>query len=153
ENILDRSPFTYSIPEVGWKVRFNTDNTRRNFYVQRERDENIYHITQGIEKKKEQEVPFVTHGLQSALELLPDTIHKEITLSEAEMEVGARPSRNRQQAAYAGYSGLRTIWSQATDSMLKPMMHRSDNFFAEQTLLMVGEALLGVMDMDKIIDT
>jgi len=134
-------------------VRFNTDTARSNFFVQRDRDENVFHITQGTEKKKEQEVPFVTHGLQSALELLPDTIRKQITLSEAEMVVGPGRPRSKEQSAYTGYQGLRTIWSQPTDSMLKPLMHRSDNFFAEQTLLMVSEARLGVMDMDKITDT
>ncbi|MEP6628205.1 MAG: D-alanyl-D-alanine carboxypeptidase, partial [Ginsengibacter sp.] len=43
--------------------------------------------------------------------------------------------------------------SQPTDSLLKPLMHRSDNFFAEQTLLMVSDKLLGVMNDAKIIDT
>lgn len=150
---FEKTPFIYSIPEVNWKVRFNTDTTRKNFYVRRDRDDNIFMITQGTEKRREQDVPFVTKGLQSALELLPDTIGKTITLSEAELEIGGSRARNRQQAAYTGYSGLRTIFSQPTDSMLKPMMHRSDNFFAEQTLLMVSEALLGVLDMDKVIDT
>jgi serine-type D-Ala-D-Ala carboxypeptidase/endopeptidase (penicillin-binding protein 4) len=146
-------PSTYSVPEVNWKVRFNTDTALRNFYVRRDRDQNIFHITQGTEKKKDQEVPFVTNGLQSALELLPDTIRKQITLSEAELEIGSTVPRSRGQAAYTGYQGLRTIWSQPTDSVLKPLMHRSDNFFAEQTLLMVSEARLGVMDMSKITDT
>lgn len=45
------------------------------------------------------------------------------------------------------------IHSQPTDSLLKPMMHRSDNFFAEQSLLMVSNELLGVMNDEKIIDT
>ncbi|HWI89838.1 MAG TPA: D-alanyl-D-alanine carboxypeptidase [Flavisolibacter sp.] len=45
------------------------------------------------------------------------------------------------------------IHSQPTDSLLKPMMHRSDNFFAEQSLLMVSNELLGVMNDAKIIDT
>lgn len=153
ENILDKTPFTYSIPEVNWKVRFTSDTTRRSFYVQRDRAGNVYHITQSQEKKREQDVPFVTNGLQSALELLPDTIRKTIELSEAEMVVGPIRSRDRQQAAYTGYQGIRTIFSQPTDSMLKPMMHRSDNFFAEQSLLMVSEALLGVMDVDKVTDT
>lgn len=47
----------------------------------------------------------------------------------------------------------RIIHSQPTDSLLKPMMHRSDNFFAEQSLLMVSNEMLGVMNDEKIIDT
>jgi D-alanyl-D-alanine carboxypeptidase/D-alanyl-D-alanine-endopeptidase (penicillin-binding protein 4) len=45
------------------------------------------------------------------------------------------------------------IHSQPTDSLLKPMMHRSDNFFAEQSLLMVSNERLGFMNDEKIIDT
>jgi D-alanyl-D-alanine carboxypeptidase/D-alanyl-D-alanine-endopeptidase (penicillin-binding protein 4) len=45
------------------------------------------------------------------------------------------------------------IHSQPTDSLLKIMMHRSDNFFAEQSLLMVSNERLGIMNDDKIIDT
>jgi D-alanyl-D-alanine carboxypeptidase/D-alanyl-D-alanine-endopeptidase (penicillin-binding protein 4) len=45
------------------------------------------------------------------------------------------------------------FFTQPTDSLLKPMMHRSDNFFAEQSLLMVSNELLGVMNDAKIIDT
>lgn len=45
------------------------------------------------------------------------------------------------------------IHSQPTDSLLKPMMHRSDNFFAEQTLLMVSNEKLGYMNDNKIIDS
>jgi D-alanyl-D-alanine carboxypeptidase/D-alanyl-D-alanine-endopeptidase (penicillin-binding protein 4) len=45
------------------------------------------------------------------------------------------------------------IHSQPTDSLLKIMMHRSDNFFAEQSLLMVSNERLGIMNDDKIIDS
>jgi len=48
---------------------------------------------------------------------------------------------------------FRPVYSRPTDSLLKPMMHRSDNFFAEQCLLMVSNELLGVMNDEKIIDT
>ncbi|MBL0357764.1 MAG: D-alanyl-D-alanine carboxypeptidase [Chitinophagaceae bacterium] len=45
------------------------------------------------------------------------------------------------------------IHSQPTDSLLKPMMHNSDNFFAEQTLLMASNEHLGYMNDEAIIDT
>ena len=51
------------------------------------------------------------------------------------------------------FNQLQTIHSQPTDSLFKPMMHRSDNFFAEQTLLMASNEHLGYMSDEKIIDT
>jgi D-alanyl-D-alanine carboxypeptidase/D-alanyl-D-alanine-endopeptidase (penicillin-binding protein 4) len=46
-----------------------------------------------------------------------------------------------------------SIYSRPTDSLLRPMMHNSDNFFAEQSLLMVSNELLGKMNDADIIDT
>ncbi|MBI1343982.1 MAG: hypothetical protein GC171_13700 [Terrimonas sp.] len=45
------------------------------------------------------------------------------------------------------------IYSRPTDSLLKPMMHHSDNFFAEQTLMMLSNERLGYMKDEAIIDT
>lgn len=136
EGVPDRASI-YSIPEINWKVRF-AGITRKAFFVQRDRDENVFLITEGTEKKKEQAVPFVTHGIQSAIELLPDTIGKQITYLPNFKKIPAK---------------LHTIHSQPLDSLLQPMMYRSDNFFAEQTLLMVSQARLGEMSDAKIIDT
>lgn len=47
----------------------------------------------------------------------------------------------------------KVIHSQPTDSLLKLMMHHSDNFFAEQSLLMVSNEVLGEMNDARIIDT
>jgi serine-type D-Ala-D-Ala carboxypeptidase/endopeptidase (penicillin-binding protein 4) len=45
------------------------------------------------------------------------------------------------------------IFSHPTDSMLKPLMHRSDNFFAEQTLVMAAKNFTGSLNLNRIIDT
>jgi D-alanyl-D-alanine carboxypeptidase/D-alanyl-D-alanine-endopeptidase (penicillin-binding protein 4) len=136
-------PIVYSIPEVNWKVNFDTGRAR-NFFVQRVLNENIYKINQGTESLKQQYVPFVTNGIGSALELLSDTIHKSINLASQKIF---------QKTFFGGTVRINAMHSQPTDSLLKPMMHRSDNFFAEQSLLMVSNRLLGIMNDEKIIDT
>src|SRR5579863_3520296 len=135
----DGSFISFSIPEINWKVNFNTDTGVKKFFVKRNLAENIFEITQGTEKYKEQNVPFVTNGVQSAAELLKDTITNKIFVTHS--------------ALTAHHSPFTILHSQAVDSLFTPMMHRSDNFFAEQTLLMVSNERLGVMSDEKIIDT
>jgi len=72
-----------------------------------------------------------------AARLLADTLHKEVTSEEEPLEK----------------SESIAIYSQPTDSLFTIMMHRSDNFFAEQTLQMVSYEKLGIMSDRKIIDT
>ena len=75
---------------------------------------------------------------------MSDTVHKTISL--------ATPKIFQDLFFNKTAKGV-FIHSQPTDSLLKPMMHRSDNFFAEQSLLMVSNKVLGVMNDEKIIDT
>jgi len=127
----------YTIPDINFKINFSTDTIINAFYVERKKDDNIFTVTQGKEKFKEQFVPFATHGLQSALVLLKDTIGKA-------MEEKNFSTKGKK---------WNILKSQPCDSVFKPMMHRSDNFFAEQTLLMVSNEILGEMSDEKVIDT
>lgn len=72
---------------------------------------------------------------------LEDTLHKKILVVKDN------------NITYKNVEGLTIIHSQPADSLYKIMMSRSDNFFAEQTLLMASNELLGYMSNDKMIDT
>lgn len=128
----------YSDPEVNWKVGFNADPADAKFKVQRDRLENVFRISEGREWSKEQLVPFITYGLLSSLELLEDTVGKSIGIADDFLVLDPEPA---------------TIRSQRLDSVLRPMMYVSDNFFAEQLLLMVSQERTGVMSDEEIIDT
>lgn len=127
--------FVFSEPDVTWKVNFTNDTTRKNFSVKRERTENIYQINYGNEKRKEQQIPFVTNGIETAVTLLKDTLGLPVSASN-----------NYQPIIF------QTLYSQPKDSLFKIMMHRSDNFFAEQTLLMASNAKFGFMSDAKMIN-
>jgi len=142
-NHKDQPIMMYSIPEISWSVNFSDVNAR-NFNVKRKIAENEYELIQGTEKYKELYVPFVTHGIRSSIELLSDTAGKKISLMNEQILTKVF-SKVELVVHY--------IKTQPTDSLLKPMMHRSDNFFAEQSLLMVSNERLGVMNDAKIIDT
>ena len=90
-----------------------------------------------------QELPFSTSANSSIL-LLADTLKKNV-LSANQYFTGHEQLNFKEQS--------KKIFSQPTDSVLKPMMHRSDNFFAEQTLLMVSNEVLGYMSEEWIIDS
>jgi D-alanyl-D-alanine carboxypeptidase/D-alanyl-D-alanine-endopeptidase (penicillin-binding protein 4) len=139
---FEASPSVYSLPEVNWKVKFTTDTAKKNFHVQRALCENIYQVTEGTETRKTQDVPFVTNGISSAEELLKDSIEKDIITQQRLPALLKSVPRQ-----------VQTLHSRPVDSMYRPMMYRSDNFFAEQTLLMVSNERLGIMSDEKIIDT
>jgi D-alanyl-D-alanine carboxypeptidase/D-alanyl-D-alanine-endopeptidase (penicillin-binding protein 4) len=113
---------------------FSYQNKKYSF--SRAKDENLFLWEEEKNDLKYEEIPFITSAGKT-IELLKDTIEGlKLTLSSK-----------------ISLSNPKLIHSQPTDSMLKPMMHRSDNFFAEQSLLMVSNERLGVMNDAKIIDT
>jgi serine-type D-Ala-D-Ala carboxypeptidase/endopeptidase (penicillin-binding protein 4) len=90
-------------------------------------------------KDPEQQIPFIT-GSNYALAkaLIEDTLHPAFPIV---IQKGWNQPTS---------SIIKTV---PTDSLLKIMMNRSDNFFAEQILLMTSQQLLGKMDDAAIIDT
>jgi serine-type D-Ala-D-Ala carboxypeptidase/endopeptidase (penicillin-binding protein 4) len=114
-----------------------------SFKVQRNVNSNLYVINKNKSKSIQQSVP-IKFGFENKLKysvetnLLNDTLNTNISFGKIDI------------SSFAPY---KKIYSQPTDSLLKPMMYNSDNFFAEQTLLMLSLNKLGFMGDEEIIDT
>jgi serine-type D-Ala-D-Ala carboxypeptidase/endopeptidase (penicillin-binding protein 4) len=88
---------------------------------------------------KSQQVPFITDSVNSVLEILKNDHGIEIF-----------QNKNISSIQHPTFIIIKT---QPSDALFKPMMYNSDNFFAEQTLLMVSNERLGFMSDEAIIDT
>jgi D-alanyl-D-alanine carboxypeptidase/D-alanyl-D-alanine-endopeptidase (penicillin-binding protein 4) len=91
------------------------------------------------------EVPFITGGLQDIAKRLQDTLHKPVSVAATGPQLNG--------------TAFKTLYSQPVDTLFTPMMHRSDNFFAEQILMMcaakqwdtIGTArMIGYMQKDYL---
>jgi D-alanyl-D-alanine carboxypeptidase/D-alanyl-D-alanine-endopeptidase (penicillin-binding protein 4) len=110
--------------------------TEFSFEIKRNKDNNTYKLAVATGRFISDNIPFETTNAQTIANILKDTLRLEVESN---------------QKTWIYHRSV--IKSQPTDSLLKPMMHRSDNFFAEQSLLMVSNEMLGVMNDEKIIDT
>ena len=94
-------------------------------------EQNNYQIkysTKVINKKME--IPFTANNQNLVLNMLKDTLkNNQIFISTTNIKPKI----------------IKTIYSQPTDSVLKIMMHRSDNFYAEQLLLLCSAVSLDTL--------
>jgi D-alanyl-D-alanine carboxypeptidase/D-alanyl-D-alanine-endopeptidase (penicillin-binding protein 4) len=121
--------------EKFFSSQFQASDGNLKFDVTRNYGNNSFFFDIIPGKKDSEEITFNTNQTINPISaILGDTLNKTIDKT--------------------GYKNMvRKIYSQLTDSLLKPMMHNSDNFFAEQSLLMVSNEKLGYMSDEKIIDT
>ncbi|MEO7048384.1 MAG: D-alanyl-D-alanine carboxypeptidase [Ferruginibacter sp.] len=112
----------------------NNNRFEKGFEIVKDFDGDHLSFLPGEEKEKI--TPFIADIL-TVSNLLDDTLKKD----------------NKIGSSLNSHGEIFIIHSQPTDSLFKPMMHRSDNFFAEQTLLMAGNEHLGYMSDEDMIDT
>jgi D-alanyl-D-alanine carboxypeptidase/D-alanyl-D-alanine-endopeptidase (penicillin-binding protein 4) len=115
-----------------------TGPQKDQFRIRRDIGTNTFTTTAAASKFNSAEIPFYTGGNKALIRLLKDTLKTDIEQVHFTIE---------------RWPDVIKVYSQPTDSLLKIMMHRSDNFFAEQTLLMISNEKLAYMNDAKIIDT
>jgi len=101
---------------------------------------NNFTTTSESNKRTYFQVPFSQEHtpMVKAIELLNDTLDKKISF------------QNYISVPTNSFKSIKTV---PTDSLLKIMMFRSDNFYADQIVLMASEQLLGKMDDAALLDT
>lgn len=106
--------------------------------IDRHFDKNQFYFRRSGAAFSSTQVPFKTdNGLTNFL-FLQDTLNRNMD----NFFLGVERS----------FKGYRPVYSQPTDSMLRIMMHESDNHLADQTLLMVSQQRLGKLNDLAMID-
>ncbi len=131
--------FLYSNPEVNWPVNFSSEKKSR-FEVKRDQYQNAFTLFEGTTASGSTSIPYITKGIQTGIDLLKDSLGKEIQIA------------NESMLSKIAELKFDTLYSQPTDSLLKIMMHRSDNFYADQCIEMVSQQLLNKMDESAMIN-
>lgn len=110
------------------------------FNIVRAKEQNSFSVVKSNGQFRGTAIPFMVKKEmdQLMIPLLEDTLNRVL---------------NYANALATDQTNWKKFYAQSTDSLLKIMMHRSDNFFAEQVLLMVGNETIGLMDDAKVIDT
>lgn len=141
--------FKHLLPVYQPELKAGNDPDRspllnNRFYLSRNRISNSFTLQPSNTVFKTQTIPYYTNGIKTTAGILKNDL--QLNIQEGKL-------------LDKGYQGTpahlrwHKIKTQPADSLFKPMMHRSDNFFAEQTLLMVSNEYLGYMSTGKIIET
>ena len=129
--------------KAGSAIKFNADDRTvqsNKFVIVRSYGSNDFYITDANAAFTQQSVPFQTNT-EFIADLLKDTFRfEDIFFFRSDLPGDRQPKTT-------------VIHSQPSDSLFRPMMYRSDNFYAEQTLLMASNEHLGYMSDEKMIDT
>jgi serine-type D-Ala-D-Ala carboxypeptidase/endopeptidase (penicillin-binding protein 4) len=108
------------------EISYQSDNTLDEILAIRDEHRNQFTVSYNGRDKSVQtiEAPFITGTTQDLAYRLQDTLHKTVNVATG------IPAGN--------FTLLKSL---PVDSLFTPMMHRSDNFFAEQTLMMSASKL------------
>jgi len=133
---------SYSLVQMNTEVpgfsQTITYDSSRNFIQRKPGTNNITTTLNRKENEMEFNIPFETFGNKAAIQTLENLSYRKPSI------------RVDSDILYGNYLPL---YSQASDSAFSIMMHQSDNFFAEQLLLMIAQSHLGKLHEKALIDT
>lgn len=98
---------------------------------QRKKEENVFFIKDSSFNT----IPFISNDGNTQVAILKQLLGKNVTIREPNLQP------------------YQTLKSRPVHELFKPMMYNSDNFFAEQTLLMASNEHLGFMSTEAMVDT
>jgi D-alanyl-D-alanine carboxypeptidase/D-alanyl-D-alanine-endopeptidase (penicillin-binding protein 4) len=116
----------------------------KGFGVSRQMASNQFLVQPTAGNNTLEEIPYRTSNWTTAPLVLEASLLSEALGGTKVMALDAARETNAPAAATK-------VYSRPLDSLLKPLMHRSDNFYAEQALLMVGKGLHQSFDDKKTI--
>jgi len=115
------------------KYKTFVTSMQTGFSIEKSWDNNSFSLGNGTRQRAD--VPFRPND-STIIGMLSDVLAKRIERTKAQI--------NKKD--------FKVLYSEPADSLFKIMMHRSDNFFAEQILLMASNEKLGEMDDGKMIN-
>lgn len=133
-------------------VELEMRKAQPSFRIKRNIQYNIFQFEESKTVFRTVKFPFVTHEGFMGSQLLGDSLKTEFRYAFKTGDI-TRFTCSDCDRYYLTVKKWKPVYSQPTDSLLKPMMHESDNFFAEQSLLMASKEFLDVMNENRIIDT
>jgi D-alanyl-D-alanine carboxypeptidase/D-alanyl-D-alanine-endopeptidase (penicillin-binding protein 4) len=143
--------FAKNAGQVTVKPSFFKDSTKginatinKGFGVTRQMASNQFLVQPTAGNTTLEEIPYRTSNWTTAPLVLEASLLSEALGGTKVIALDAARETNAPATATK-------IYSRPLDSLLKPLMHRSDNFYAEQALLMVGKGLHQSFDDKKTI--
>ena len=119
-------------------------NINKGFGVSRQMASNQFLVQPTAGNTTLEEIPYRTSNWTTAPLVLEASLLSEALGGTKVIALDAAGETNAPATATK-------VYSRPLDSLLKPLMHRSDNFYAEQALLMVGKGLHQSFDDKKTI--